>query len=246
MVNPYTFLQGWLPASDAPGLGQEALGRVFGIEPHLHGMALEHYLLLAQGQRQSGGDVELPGHQVDAGDQLGHRVFDLQAGVHLQEIELPTGVEQKLDGTGAHVMDGASRFQCRLAHRLTQFGRHHRAWGFFNGCLMAAGDRAGARAEVDQLTVLVAEQLNFNMTRVDQRLFENQFVAAKRVQGFGACGADLFQQLVGIVHQAHATSAAAGAGLDHQRVADALGLAAEGGVVLFRPLIASDARHAGG
>jgi hypothetical protein len=27
--------------------------------------------------------------QVDAGDQLGHRMLDLQAGVHLQEVEVP-------------------------------------------------------------------------------------------------------------------------------------------------------------
>ena len=35
-----------------------------------------------------GGDAQLLGDQVEPGHQLGHRVLDLQAGVHLQEHEL--------------------------------------------------------------------------------------------------------------------------------------------------------------
>ncbi|MCY1242332.1 hypothetical protein D9M72_552860 [compost metagenome] len=47
------------------------------------------------------------------------------------------------------------------------------------------------------------------------------------------------------MHQAHAASTATRAGLDHQRIADALGFAAQGGVVLFGALIAFDAGHTG-
>jgi hypothetical protein len=47
---------------------------------------------------------------------------------------------------------------------------------------MAALDRAVALAEVDQIAVAVAEQLHFDVARFDQRLLEDQFVAAKRVQ----------------------------------------------------------------
>ncbi len=38
--------------------------------------------------------------QVLAGDALGHRVLDLQAGVHLQEVEVAVLVHDELDGTG--------------------------------------------------------------------------------------------------------------------------------------------------
>ena len=37
-------------------------------------------------QRLAGRDPQLPLHQVEAGDQLGHRVLDLEAGVHLHEV----------------------------------------------------------------------------------------------------------------------------------------------------------------
>ena len=47
-------------------------------------------LVLAAGQGLAGGDAELPLDQVLAGDHLGDRVLDLQAGVHLHEEEVFT------------------------------------------------------------------------------------------------------------------------------------------------------------
>ena len=46
-------------------------------------------------QRVAAGDAELPFDEVEAGDRLGDRVLDLQAGVHLHEPEAvgPSGPE---------------------------------------------------------------------------------------------------------------------------------------------------------
>ncbi|MNF70292.1 hypothetical protein D3C84_521980 [compost metagenome] len=51
MVDPRSTLQGRFPGGDAPGLWEEPLGRVFGIQPHFHGVAVELHLFLAQWQR---------------------------------------------------------------------------------------------------------------------------------------------------------------------------------------------------
>ena len=40
------------------------------------------------------------------GDHLGHRMLDLQARVHLEEVERPVVVEQELDRAGVGVADG--------------------------------------------------------------------------------------------------------------------------------------------
>ena len=45
-------------------------------------------VVLRERQRLAGGDAQLQLDEVEAGDQLGDRVLDLQAGVHLQEEEL--------------------------------------------------------------------------------------------------------------------------------------------------------------
>jgi hypothetical protein len=54
----------------------------------------------AERHRFAGGDADLLAHQIDAEDRLGHRVFDLQTGVHLDEVELAVLVEE-LDRAGA-------------------------------------------------------------------------------------------------------------------------------------------------
>jgi hypothetical protein len=55
---------------------------------------------------------------VDAGDHLGHRMLDLHAGVHLDEVELAVLVE-KLEGAGAAVADLTAGLHAALGH----FGR---------------------------------------------------------------------------------------------------------------------------
>ena len=52
-------------------------------------------------------DPDLPADQVEAGDHLGHRMLDLQPGVHLEEVERALGVEQELHRCPAVVADGA-------------------------------------------------------------------------------------------------------------------------------------------
>jgi hypothetical protein len=47
-------------------------------------------LPVLQRQRLAGGDAQLPLDQVEPGDHLGDRVLDLQARVHLHEVERPS------------------------------------------------------------------------------------------------------------------------------------------------------------
>ena len=58
---------------------------------------------------RAGGDADLLEDQVDAGDHLGHRMLDLNARVHFDEIEFAVLVEE-LDGADAEIL--------HLAHRL--------------------------------------------------------------------------------------------------------------------------------
>ncbi|MNC91474.1 hypothetical protein D3C83_77450 [compost metagenome] len=63
-------------------------------------------LLLREGQALAGRDAKLPFHQVEAGHGLRHRVLDLQARVHLHEVERAACFDDELDGAGVHVTDG--------------------------------------------------------------------------------------------------------------------------------------------
>ena len=67
----------------------------------------------------------MPGlHDVDVRDQLGDRVLDLHARVHLEEVEGLLLVDQELDRARAFVADGARGRDGGRAHPLAQVRRH--------------------------------------------------------------------------------------------------------------------------
>jgi hypothetical protein len=80
---------------------REGLG-ILGIDPALDGMAGEGDVLLREGQVGAGSNADLLLDQVEAGDHLGDRMLDLEARVHLDEVELATLV-QELDSAGAAI-----------------------------------------------------------------------------------------------------------------------------------------------
>ena len=75
--------------------------------------------LCRNAQLLAGGDADLLLHEVDAGDHLGHRVLDLDARVHLDEVELAVLV-QELERAGAAVADLAAGVGAALADPVAQ------------------------------------------------------------------------------------------------------------------------------
>ena len=72
-------------------------------------------------QGLAGRNEQLGLDDVDAGHELGHRVFDLHAGVHFDEVELIVLIEE-LESAGAAVADFPARPGAALAHGLALLG----------------------------------------------------------------------------------------------------------------------------
>ena len=89
--------------------------RVLGVDPALDRVAVELDLVLRAGQAFAGGDADLLAHQVDAADHLGHRMLDLEPGVHLDEVEFAVLVEE-FDGAGAAIAHLGHRLGDQRAH----------------------------------------------------------------------------------------------------------------------------------
>ena len=71
-------------------------------------MAARHDVGLPERQWLGTGDAQLLLHQVDAGDHFRDRVLDLDARVHLEEIEmLRVLVDDELDRAGTSITDAA-------------------------------------------------------------------------------------------------------------------------------------------
>ena len=78
-------------------------------------MTIERHVALLERQPLSGRDPDLLLDDVDAGDELGHRVLDLHPRVHFEEEEVPLVVEQELERAGIRVLHGARGVDDRAA-----------------------------------------------------------------------------------------------------------------------------------
>ncbi len=88
---------------------------------------------------------------------------------------------------------------------------------------MATLDGAVALVEMHEIAVLVAEHLDFDVLRVFNVLLEKDRRVAKGRLGFGGGALQPFEELLLVARHTHAAPAAAGRGLDDDRIAGLLG-----------------------
>ena len=66
---------------------ETVLVRVLRVNACLKGMTVQLHRLLHQGQGFTAGHPQLPFHQIQPGNHLGHRMLHLQARVHFHKVE---------------------------------------------------------------------------------------------------------------------------------------------------------------
>ena len=88
---------------------------------------------------------------------------------------------------------------------------------------MAALDGTFAFAKMDDVSVLVAQYLNFDMARIGDKFFDKDPAFAESGFRFRLRAGKIFRDLLARGDDAHPPAAAAGRGLDHHRIADGIG-----------------------
>ncbi|SIN28779.1 Uncharacterised protein [Mycobacteroides abscessus subsp. abscessus] len=124
-VNPHAGKRRDIQGAQGAGTGPVVIGRILGAQTGLDRVTANSRVVHLLRQRAAHGYEQLGTHQVEAGDQLGNRVLDLQPGVHLEEGEgvgfaILSGVVDELDRPGAYVADGARGGDGGLAHPSAQ------------------------------------------------------------------------------------------------------------------------------
>ena len=145
---------------------------------------------------------------------------------------------------GADVVHGARSRHRRRAHLLAQLGRDRRGGRFLEHLLVPALDRAVAFAQVDDVAVLVAEDLDFDMARLNHRALQDELFAAEGVACFRAGAGQGDREVLRVFDQSHASPATARRRLDHDRETDLGSLREQRGIGLVGALIARHAGHA--
>ncbi len=170
-------------------------------------------IVLDKRQRFTRRNADLPMDEIDSSNQLGHRMFHLQARVHLQEKEVPSLVHEEFDRAGITIACGFSDANSSLTHFSAHFCIHHWCGRFLQHFLMAALDRALALAEVYRVSVFVSEHLHLDVPWMDDRLLQVDFVVAESMLRLAASRLQRRVEFFRSVHQTHAFAAAAGRGL---------------------------------
>ena len=150
-------------------------------------------------------------------------MLDLQPRVHFQKEEALVLAGDEFHRAGAVVADGFGERDRLLAHFPARCFVEQRARRFFQHFLIAALDRTFALAEIDDMAVLVAEHLDFDMARIGDEFLDEDAVVAEARFRFGTGAGKTVRHFVTRMGNAHALAAAAGGGLDHHRIADLVG-----------------------
>ena len=207
-------------------------------------MALQMNVALHKRQFCSGGHHDLGADDVNARDPLRHRVLNLHAGVHLDEVKLAV-FEKKLKGSSATIADFFNRRNTALANTFYEFAWNARGRRFFNDFLVAALHRTVALTEPDGIFMLVGQDLDFYMPGVLQEFLHIDLRIAKGCCRLGFCRLDRVDQRSLGMDNPHATPAATARRLDDDGVTDLPGGALDDHwIIRQRTLRARHTRHA--
>src|SRR6185295_2639529 len=173
-------------------------------------------------------------------------VLDLDPGVDLDEVELvAVDVDEELHRRGVDELSLRDERDRGLAERLADQRVEVRRGGDLDDLLVAALHGAVALPEMDDLAVGVAEDLDLDVLRVGDVALEEDRVVPEGGPGLAPRLLQPLLELLGLVDDAHAASAAAEAGLHDQRETDPLGFLLQSRPGLDRPVGAGQDGKAG-
>src|SRR5579862_53179 len=195
---------------------------MLGIDAAFDRMPAELHALLDDGaQLFPCRDHDLRLHQVHVRRHLGHRMLDLNAGVHLDEVQAAVLIHKELDGSGIHVADAAERFYQDAADPVAQLLIDFDRWRLFHQLLVAALDAALAFAQANDVAMLVGQHLKLDVARPLDELFHVEVAVAEGARSLRLCGVVEVGQLLFAADHPHTAPPATRGGLHDNRKADA-------------------------
>ncbi len=141
---------------DRAGGGSEIVGGILRIDAEFDGVSQGAKVIEFGAEAFAGGDFDLLFDQVDPVDLFGHRMFDLDTGIHFEKVKVAGIIDEKLHRTGVFVLNGLGQFDGGFPHAFTEIAIEKGGGRFFEKFLVAALDRAVAFADMDNFTALIA------------------------------------------------------------------------------------------
>src|SRR5271156_5623682 len=172
------------PLENFSGRWEEIVVGILGINTAFNGMAAQRDVLLRERKWFTASNSNLKFHDVQRSNQFGHRMLDLEPRVHFEEIKAAVRIHQELDGSRVRIPAGLRELHGGIAHRAPQFGRHNRRRRFFDYFLIPALHRTFALAEMNDVAMAVAENLDFDVPGPQEIFLEIEAPVAECVLRF--------------------------------------------------------------
>ena len=150
-------------------------------------------------------------------------MLDLQPRVHLEKVEAAVLAGDEFDRPRRIVADRLGERDRLFAHLAARRLVEQRRGRLLDHLLVAALDRAFALAQIDDVAVLVAEHLDFDMAGIDDEFLDEDAIVAERGFRLRLRAREAFGDLPARMGDPHALAAAARRGLDHHGIADLVG-----------------------
>ena len=210
-----------LIAHQSPCRWQEIAQWIFSIDPALNRPPTAPNVLLRERELLACRDPNHLLDQIQSGNAFGHRMLDLQPGVHFQKIEVLVLTDHKLNGARALILDGFGQCNRLRAHRLTgRFGDERRGC-LFDDLLMATLNRTFTFVQIDNVAMGVAQDLDLDVPWLQHVLFDEHPIIAKAAQGLAATTGKSVVCFFVIECDPQPLSTPARAGFDHHRITNA-------------------------
>jgi hypothetical protein len=186
-------------------------------------MTAESQITLPEAKLLAGSNADLLGNKIDAGDLFSDRMLDLDAGVHLDEVELVVLVEE-FEGARTTVIDPPTRFGTTLTDAHDVPGSDAGGRRLLDDLLVATLHRAIAFAEIDRIPEAVGQYLNLHVPRVLEVFLQIDVGVAEKTLRLRTGHVHRVDQCRFGMDDAHAASTPPPPGsLDDDRIAHGLG-----------------------
>jgi len=144
-------------------------------------------------------------------------MFNLQPGIHFQEIKITICIHEKFHSTSIGIITSESGFHCHFTH----FGSHiignKRGGALFDNFLMPALNTAFTFIKMDGISVEICKHLKLHMMGFSKVLFDIHFIITKRRSGFPSAGIKGGDKILAFMNPSHTFAAAPGCGFYQNR-----------------------------
>ena len=139
------------------------------------------------------GNAQMHRHQIKAGDRFGHRVFDLNPRINLEE-KIVVARDQKLNRTQSTIVQALSQFHRIRCNLVKQGTWQTPCRSFLDHLLMTALQSAVAFKQMHHMARAVARNLHLDVSRGRQEAFQQHALGPE-------CGLRLTQGPFDVLHQ---------------------------------------------